>query len=91
MRNSITRTMVESVIHSCVVKVIDGQPVTENLEPVTVMGKITEEKALKAVTKAHGVKNGLAIVKIEESEVKYEISVEDFMKHAKKIEKDGND
>lgn len=91
MRNAITRTMIESVIHACVVKVVDGTPVTETLEPVTVMGKITEDKAIKVVAKTYGKSNGLAIVKIEENEVKYEISVDDFMKHAKKIEKDGND
>ena len=87
MRNTITRTMVESTVHGCMIEIVDGQPTTKTLEPVTVMGKCTNEKAMKVLTGAYGKIAGMAVVKVEETESLYEISVEDFMKHAKKIDK----
>lgn len=87
MRNTITRTMVESTVHGCKIEIVDGQPTTKALDPVTVMGKCSDDKAMKALIGAYGKTAGMMVVKVEETESLYEISVEDFMKYAKKIDK----
>lgn len=86
MRKSICRTMATSTINAYTVEIVDGQPVAKALDPVIITGKAKEKDALKAVKDAHGV-TAVTIGKIEIEEATYEISVEDFMKYAKKVEK----
>lgn len=87
MSNTIKRTLTESTINAySVVTAENGEPSLSKLEPVTVHGKITKEKALKEIKKIYPEATALTITSILENEVMYEISIEDFIKNAKKIE-----
>lgn len=86
MRKTICRTMATSTIKAFTLEMVDGLPVAKALDPVVVMGKAKEKDALKAVKDAHGV-TAVTIGEIQIEEATYEISVDDFMKYAKKVEK----
>lgn len=86
MRKTICRTMATSTIKAYTVEMIDGTPVAKELDPIVIMGKAKEKDALKAVKEVHGT-TAVTIGEIKIEEATYEISVEDFMKHAKKVEK----
>lgn len=87
MRKTITRTMATSTIHGFSLTVENGQPKTECLDPVTVMGKANDKEALRALKDKYGKDATVTVAKIEVAEDTYEISVDDFMKHAKKVDK----
>lgn len=87
MRKTIVRTMATSTINAFKLTVENGQPKVENLEPLTVMGKATEKEALKALKEKYGKNAPVSIASIDVQEDTYEISVDDFVKYAKKIEK----
>jgi len=83
MRKTIVRTITETTIESAKVTFVGGKPVIDAMKPLTISGVITEEKALKEVRKLHGANVQVtAIVSIDDT---YEISVDDFMKYAKKV------
>lgn len=88
MRKTIVRTMPTSTIHAYMLEVVDGKPVAKNLEPLTVMGNATEKAALKELKNVYGKENAITIGSITVEENTYEISVTDFVKYAKKIEKE---
>ena len=87
MRKTIVRTMSTSTINAFMLNMVDGKPVVENLEPLTVMGKATEKDALKALKEKYGKNASVTVGLIEVQEDTYEISVEDFLKHAHKVAK----
>lgn len=85
MRKTIVRTITATTIESAVVTFKNGKPEVTPNNPLTVNGVVDEDKALKAVCKEYGKKSQVtAITSVDDM---YEISVEDFMKHAKKVEK----
>lgn len=86
MRKTIVRTMATSTITAYTIEMVNGAPVAKALDPITVMGKATEKEALKAVKEQLGL-TAVTIGEIAIEEATYEISVDDFMKHAKKVEK----
>ena len=86
MRKTITRTIATSTIKAFKLSMVNGQPVVENLDPVIIAGKAKEKEALKALKEKYGDLKGVTIGEIETSEATYEISVEDFIKNAKKID-----
>ena len=87
MRNTITRTMATSVIHAYRLTMKEGKPNIEELDPLTIGGKATVKDAEKALRKIYGKDAPITVSKIVVNEDVYEISVEDFMKYAKKVEK----
>lgn len=91
MRNTITRTITESTIYAVKLEIDNGQPVIAELPPVTVVGTISHDKALKAVYAEHGKQAGVNILRVEEREFLYEISVTDFMKYAKRVDNSTED
>lgn len=86
MRKTICRTMATSTITAFTVEMQNGQPVAKALDPVVVMGKAKEKDALKAIKDAHGT-SAVTIGEIKVEEATYEISVDDFMKYAKRVDK----
>lgn len=86
MRKTICRTMATSTIKAYTLEMVDGLPVAKALDPVVIMGKAKEKDALKAVKDAYDV-TAVTIGEIQIEEATYEISVDDFMKYAKKVEK----
>lgn len=87
MRNKFSRTLATSTIKAYKLVVKDGKPVAEPLDDVVIAGKASEKEALKAVQKVYGKTSGVAIGSIEVAEDLYEISVEDFLKYAVKVNK----
>lgn len=86
MRKTICRTMATSTIKAFTIEMKDGAPVAKALDPITVMGKAKEKDALKAIKDAYNT-NAVTIGEIQIEEATYEISVDDFMKYAKKVDK----
>ena len=91
MRKTIVRTMATSTINAFSLTVENGVPKVENLEPLTVMGKASEKEALKALKDKYGKNAPVTVASIDVEEDTYEISVEDFLKHAKKVDKKETD
>jgi len=84
MRTTITRTITATTIKSANVTFVKGVPtVTENL-PLTINGIVAEDKALKEVRKVYGATAQVTDT-MEVNDV-YEISVDDFIKYATKVE-----
>jgi hypothetical protein len=84
MRKTIVRTITASTIESANVTFEKGKPVVKANEPLTVNGIIKEDKALKEVRKAYG--ELAQVTSINSVDAMYEISVEDFIKYATKVE-----
>lgn len=84
MRKSIVRTITATTIKSANLKFENGKPVATENVPFTVNGVLTMEKAQKEVTKKYG--QFAQVTDIKAVDDVYEISVEDFIKHAKKVE-----
>lgn len=87
MRKTIVRTMTTTTIHACKTVMVDNHPTVENLEPLSVLGNLNHEKAMKALKDVHGKHTALNIISLETNTAHYEISVDDFMKYATKVEK----
>lgn len=87
MRNTITRTMATSEIHAYRLTMNEGVPSVEDLPVMVIGGRATEKDAEKALRKEYGKSAPIMVKEIVVNEDVYEISVEDFMKYAKKVEK----
>lgn len=87
MRTTIERSLVKTTIHACSVKIENGTPVATAVDPIVVYGNYTEEQARKEIARVHGKHSSVVLAKIEAEEKHYEISVDDFVKHAKEVEK----
>jgi hypothetical protein len=84
MRKTITRTITATIIYPLIFKMENGKPTPEGTNPITVNGVLSEEKALKEVRKIYG--QNAFVSSIKEVNDVYEISVDDFMKYATKVE-----
>lgn len=85
MRKTIVRTMATSTITAYTVEMVNGAPVAKALDPIVIMGKAKEKDALKAVKEKYGTV-AVTIGEIKVDEATYEISVDDFMKYATKVD-----
>lgn len=84
MRKFITRAITSTTIQSANIAFKEGAPELTVNEPITVSGVISEEKALKVARKTYG--ETAQVTSVTSIDDVYEISVEDFIKHAKKVE-----
>ena len=87
MRKTIVRKIVQSTIKSIKIDLVDDKPITTYLPDEVVNGKISMEKAVKHLKKIHGKQSNIYIQSVTVDENTYEISVDDFIKNAKIIEK----
>lgn len=85
MRNTIIRTLTTSEIFGCKIIVKNGTPEIVQLESIKVQGKVNDEQALKHLVKKYGKDSSLSVTKVLEDSDTYEISIDDFMKYAKKV------
>ena len=85
MRKHITRTLIRTTVTAYAVKMIDGKPEVETLEPVTVWGTPTDKEALKAVKEAHGNMTGITVGDINSVEQTYRVAIDDFVAIAEKV------
>lgn len=88
MRATITRKLVESTIKGFAITIQEnGEPSVQKLEPVTVYGKIGKNEAVKELKRLNPDLDGITVSAITEEEVQFEITVEDFVKNAKRLDK----
>lgn len=87
MRNTITRTITTSKIHSVYVDLSGETPTFCQNAPITVNREVRQAEAQKMVTKRYGA--GVTVTKIELNETLYEISIDDFVKYGKPVVKAG--
>lgn len=86
MRSTITRTLVQTKIHGAKIEFVDGNPVATPIEPIIVYGNVSQGDAKRMLAKEYGKNDSLVVAKIESEEKHFEISVEDFVKHAKIVD-----
>lgn len=84
IRTKITRTLQTTKIKGYKISMVDGKPVIEDLEEIAVCGMLTDDEALKQLGKVYG--KSATVGNITYDEAVYEISVEDFLKYATKID-----
>lgn len=83
MRKTIVRTITTSTIKGVRLAVKEGRPTVENLPDVSVIGKVTEKEAIKALKDEFGKDENVSVVSVVFDTNTYEISVKDFLEHAK--------
>lgn len=87
MRATITRKLIVNTIQGYEVKITEeGKAEAVALAPITVYGNISRDQATKELAKVHG--KSATVGKIDTAEKVFEISVEDFIKNAKIVEKE---
>lgn len=83
----ITRTLEVTEISYLEAVVKDGTPALEPREPEKVFGNVEDKaKAAQLLNKKYGSDKTFLVTGLEVSQGKYEISIEDFLAHAKKVE-----
>lgn len=85
MRKVIRRTICFSEITGSKTVLVEGSPVKTELEPIKISGKVNTEKAQRELRKAFGKDGLLNVENISIKEKVFEISVEDFLKHATEV------
>lgn len=85
IRKHITRTLTRATIKAFTVKMADGLPVVEALEPVSAWGELTEKEAKKAVKDAHGIADA-TIGEIEYVKETYKIEIDKFVENAEMVD-----
>lgn len=88
IRKTIVRAIERTTIQAYKAEKVDGKPQFVELEAVTVFGKVNDKEAQRAVVAAHG--KGAMAGDFESVSESYEISVEDFIAAATKIEQEQN-
>lgn len=91
MRSTITRTLTQSTIRVAKIEFNGDTPVATPLEPVIVYGNVSKEDAKREVAKVYGKDNSIVVAKIESEEKFFEISVSDFIKYAKVVDKNADE
>lgn len=81
---NITRTVTTTHILVKEIIIEDGQASFGDLAPITVEGKLSKEKANKVAVKEYADKT-VAVVGLEFTNKKYQISVEDFIANAVEV------
>jgi hypothetical protein len=91
-RQYMTKEVTSTIIKAGKIVVSEsGIPEVAVLEPITVLGTISQEKAQKRVNKLHGI--GSTIFALETESKVYRMKVEDFIKIAELVtdENEGSD
>lgn len=86
MRKEITRTMTVSTIYGYRIQMVENTPKVVEIEPFKVAGEVTPKEALKALKDEFGENTSITINNIVVDRGTYIISVNEFVKHAKKVE-----
>jgi len=82
-RKTIVRTITATTIKSVNVMFTAGKLDSKENKDITVNGTVDQDQATKIVRKAYG--QSAQVTELTEVNDVYEISVEDFMKNAKKV------
>lgn len=87
MRNTITRTITTADIHTATIRMENGEIKAIANPTITAYGNIDTETAQKIARKKYGKNANVVVLEVVHIDNEYEISVEDFIKYATKIEK----
>jgi len=82
MRKTMTKEVTKTVVKVTEVKSVDGQPVAERLEDVTLLGNVSLEKAQRIVAKEFAGRN-VTVFEVETNTQVYELPVEEFIEIAR--------
>lgn len=85
MRKTIVRTLTTSKVEGYRTIMKEGKPDFECLEAVSVVGKVNEKEALKALEEKHG-KGNIMVSNVSFDSATYEITVDAFLANAKRVE-----
>ena len=86
VRKTIQRKLTTTTISGFRTELVGGEPRVEPIPPVTVAGRLADKEVLRALRAVHGRDNSLTVGSVSYEEGRYEISIEDFLKYATKIE-----
>ena len=81
MRKTMTKEVTETVVKVTEIKSVEGQPVAERLEDVTLLGNVSLEKAQRIIAKEYAGRN-VTVFEVETNTKVYELPVEEFIKIA---------
>jgi hypothetical protein len=86
-RKEFSRTITETTIKAVELSFKDGKAVTTPVADLVIRGKVADEdKAMSLVKKAYDKKKQYGIVSMTNVDTLYELSVEDFLKYAHKVD-----
>jgi hypothetical protein len=80
MRKLMTKEVTTTTLTLAKMEMVEGKPVATTLENEVVIGNVSLEKAQQYATKKHGA--GVTVFEVVADTKVYEMSVEDFIKHA---------
>lgn len=84
----ITRTFETHTITAGIFRMEGGEAKIEALDPFIIFNEsITQEKAIKLARKKFGKELNLVVMDITTKQETYSLPVDEFLKHAKKVEK----
>lgn len=86
MRKTFSRSIKSSIIHGFRIDIVNDEPVTKKLEPVTVVGAVKSKDAFKILKESAEGAELVTVTKIETREDVYKISLDDFMKYGEKVD-----
>lgn len=76
-----TKEVTKTTVKVTEVKNVDGQPVVEQLEDVTLLGNVSHEKAQREISKRFAGRN-VTVFGVETNTLTYELPVEEFIEIA---------
>lgn len=79
-RKMMVREITTTTVKLAKMTVVDGQPQALALNDEIIIGNVTLERAQKEMKKKHG--EGVTVFTLTPNTYTYEMSVEDFIKHA---------
>ena len=86
MRKTMKREVTSTTVRIGKIMMVDGHPQVEQLPAEKVVGNVTLEKATKLMKKKHG--QGVTVFEVEAETETYQMSVEDFLKHAEIVKEE---
>lgn len=91
MRKTFSRSIKTSIIHGFRIDMVNGEPVSEKLEPVVALGVVNNKDAHKILREHANGAELVTVSKIETKEELYKISLENFMKYGEKVKSTENE
>lgn len=82
-RHYINREITVTKVTAAKMNLVEGAPVAEQLEPITLVGNLSLEKANKEVKKIYG--DGATAFTVEANTHKYRIPTDVFIQHAEVV------
>ena len=89
MRKFMTKEVQFTLVKSAKMELVAGLPKAMPLDDVTMMGKVSQEKALKEIQEKYG--QMAMVYKVEHYTKMYKMSVEEFVQLAEEVNPDDKD